>query len=141
MEIEIDLSEIKVAKKETAVLLRKYGGKTKWELEGAIPIAEAAHSEPSTAKETDISIHDAAKSGNIEVVKQHLAAGTDVKDKHEKTPLYFAASGRKGHTKIVEILIAEGADVNVRDFEGKPPLQRAAVATSSQWFPFSQHPN
>jgi len=35
MEIEIDLSEIKAAKKETAVLLRKHGGKTKWELEGA----------------------------------------------------------------------------------------------------------
>ena len=43
MEIEIDLSEIKVAKKETTVLLRKHGGKTKWELEGAIPIAEAAN--------------------------------------------------------------------------------------------------
>ena len=124
MEIEIDLSEIKVAKKETAVLLRKHGGKTKWELEGAIPIAEAAHSKPLTAKETDISIHDAAKSGNLEVVKQHLAAGTDVKDKHEKTPLYFAASGRKGHTKIVEILIAEGADVNAKD-AGTTPLDVA----------------
>jgi hypothetical protein len=31
MEMEIDLSEIKAAKKETAVLLRKHGGKTKWE--------------------------------------------------------------------------------------------------------------
>ena len=93
MEIEIDLSEIKVAKKETADLLRKHGGKTKWELEGAIPIAEAAQSEPPTAKETGISVHDAAKSGNVEVVKQHLAAGTDVnvKDEHGMTPLHFAA--------------------------------------------------
>jgi ankyrin repeat protein len=56
-----------------------------------------------------------------------LAAGTDVKDKHEMTPLYFAALGRKGHTKIVEILIAEGTDVNAKDFEGKTPLKRAAV--------------
>jgi hypothetical protein len=61
MEMEIHLSEIKVAKKETAVLLRKHGGKTKWELEGATPIAEAAQPEPPIAKETDISIHDAAK--------------------------------------------------------------------------------
>ena len=29
----------------------------------------------------DISIHDAASSGNIEAVKQHLAAGTDVNAK------------------------------------------------------------
>jgi len=67
------------------------------------PVDEAAQSEPPTGKETDISIHDAAKSGNIEVVKQHLAAGIDVnvKEKHGKTPLDFAASRRKGHTKIV----------------------------------------
>ena len=30
---------------------------------------------PSTP---DISIHDAAEDGNIKVVKQHIAAGTDV---------------------------------------------------------------
>ena len=42
----------------------------------------------------DISIHDAAYDGNIEAVKQHLAAGTDVnvKDKYGNTPLYKAAS-------------------------------------------------
>jgi len=37
-----------------------------------------AKPEPPTAKAPDISIHDAAKSGNLEAVKQHLAAGTDV---------------------------------------------------------------
>jgi uncharacterized protein YcfL len=34
--------------------------------------------EPPTAKAPDISIHDAARDGNIEAVKQHLVAGTDV---------------------------------------------------------------
>ena len=34
--------------------------------------------EPPTAKAPDISIWDAAEDGNIEVVKQHIAAGTDV---------------------------------------------------------------
>ncbi|MDP6415796.1 MAG: hypothetical protein QGG54_12350 [Gammaproteobacteria bacterium] len=33
----------------------------------------------------DISIHDAADSGNIEAVKQHLAAGTDVDAKDMST--------------------------------------------------------
>ena len=42
------------------------------------PVAEASQPEPPTAKAPDISIHQAAYDGNIEAVKQHLAAGTDV---------------------------------------------------------------
>jgi hypothetical protein len=34
--------------------------------------------EPPTAKAPDISIHKAAEDGNIEAVKQHLAAGANV---------------------------------------------------------------
>ena len=56
-----------------------------------------------------------------------MAAGTDVKDKHEKTSLYFAAPVRGNRTKTVEILGAEGADVNAKDFEGKTHFKRAAV--------------
>ena len=49
--------------------------------------------EPPTAKAPDISIHDAAWGGDIEAVKQHLAAGTDVnaKDVDGLTPLHRAA--------------------------------------------------
>ena len=42
------------------------------------PVAEAAKPEPPTAKAPDISIHKAAEDGNIEAVKQHLAAGANV---------------------------------------------------------------
>ena len=44
----------------------------------------------------DISIHDAASSGNIEAVKQHIADGTDVNAKGSAgwTPLYKAAFSR-----------------------------------------------
>ena len=44
----------------------------------------------------DISIHSATEKGNIEAVKQHLAAGTDVdkKDKIGFSPLHWAV--RKG---------------------------------------------
>ena len=42
------------------------------------PVAKAATTEPQTAKAPDISIHRAAEEGNLEAVKQHLAAGTDV---------------------------------------------------------------
>ena len=73
----------------------------------------------------DISIHDAASSGNIEAVKQHLAAGTDVnaKDEDENTLLHIAAV--RGHKEIAELLIAKGADVNAKDEDGWTPLHYA----------------
>ena len=62
----------------------------------------------------DISIHDAAKSGFIEPVKQHIAAWTDVNAKDEEgwTPLHKAANAR--HKEIAELLIAKGADLNAK---------------------------
>ena len=70
----------------------------------------------------DISIHRAAMTGNIEAVKQHLTAGTDVNAKNDfgVTPLYGAASG--GHKEVAELLIANGADVNVKSNFGETPL-------------------
>jgi len=79
--------------------------------------------EPPTAKAPDISIHEAAKSGNIETVKQHMAAGADVNAKREEewTPLHYAACF--GHKEIAELLIAKGADVNAKEEEeGMTPL-------------------
>jgi ankyrin repeat protein len=89
---------------ETADLLRKHGGKR-----GAV-----------------YSIHVAAK-GDIEAVKQHLAAGVDVNAKSDDggTPLLYAAA--YGHKKIVELLIAAGADVNVKNENGKTTLHFAVL--------------
>ena len=56
------------------------------------PVAKASQPEPPTGKAPDISIHKAAESGNIEAVKQHLAAGTDVNANDTGlTPLHYAA--------------------------------------------------
>ena len=81
--------------------------------------------EPTTAKAPDISIHDAAGEGNIEAVKQHLAAGTDVnaKTKSGTAPLHFAAIN--GHKEIAELLIAKGADVKAKNNGGYTPLHYA----------------
>ena len=76
-----------------------------------------AKPEPPTAKAPAIYFHGAAINGDIEAVKQHLAAGTDVNAKGPggETPLHDAAiAGRK---EVVEFLIAAGADVNRLFFE------------------------
>ena len=71
-------------------------------------------------------IHDAARKGDIEAVKQHLAAGRNVNAKDDKgrTPLQRAA--REGHKEVAELLIAAGAALNSKDKEGKTPLHHAA---------------
>jgi ankyrin repeat protein len=77
----------------------------------------------------EISIHDAAVAGDIEAVKQHLAAGADVNAKSERggwTPLHAAAKG--GRKEVVELLIAAGADVNAKTDDGWTPLHWAVVA-------------
>ena len=92
----------------------------------AKPVVKPEKPEPPTAKAPGISINDAAKAGNIEVVKEHLAAGVDVNTKGVggMTPLHRAA--REGHKETVEFLITNSADVNAKDKMGRVPLHRAA---------------
>ena len=71
------------------------------------------------------SIHQAAMSGNIEAVKQHLAEGVDVnaKDGVGRTPLHEAAT--YGDEEVAALLIAKSADVNAKDNAGTTPLDYA----------------
>ena len=59
--------------------------------------------------EAERALVGAAESGNIEAVKQHIAAGTDVnaKDMNGETSLTWAAYS--GHKEIAELLLANGA--------------------------------
>ena len=60
-------------------------------------------------------LRKACKKGDIEAVKQHLAAGADVNAKKAvegETPLHEAAYF--GHKEVAELLIAGGADVNAK---------------------------
>jgi len=99
-----------------------YGAASWWAGSG-----ESQPPEPPTAKAPDISIHEAAEGGNIEAVKQHLAAGTDVNAKADGgvTPLYVAALW--GHNEVAELLIAKGAEVNAQSDGGNTPLDGAIM--------------
>jgi ankyrin repeat protein len=84
-----------------------------------------------------VSIHEAAETGNIEAVKQHLAAGADVEVKggvkggfFKGTPLHFAAW--EGHKKIVELLIDKGAGVNAMAENGGTPLDWAIFTNKTK---------
>ncbi|WP_211345657.1 ankyrin repeat domain-containing protein [Paraflavitalea soli] len=82
---------------------------------------------PSKAKVPDMDIHTAVVNGNMEVVKQHLAAGTDINVKDPfggSSPLISACLF--GKTDIATLLINAGADLNFRNNDGSTALHTAA---------------
>ena len=100
------------------------------EVKPAEPVAEATKPEPPTAIAPDISFHDAVGEGNIEAVKQHLAAGVDVNSKDDigDTALHIAAI--LGHKEVIALLIANDADVNAKNND-ITPLDNAEDETAN----------
>ena len=88
-------------------------------------IAINSVTEKSTPPKVDI--HSAVISNDIEAVKQHLAAGTDLNQKDPfggSSPLISAALFDK--KEIAEILINAGADINFVNNDGSNALHTAA---------------
>jgi fucose 4-O-acetylase-like acetyltransferase len=75
----------------------------------------------------DVGLHMAVIEGNLEAVKQHIAAGSDLDEKElsgGSSPLITAAVF--GKTDIAKFLIEAGANVNFKNNEGSTPLHSAA---------------
>ncbi|MCK4761604.1 MAG: ankyrin repeat domain-containing protein [Candidatus Aminicenantes bacterium] len=73
-------------------------------------------------------IHQAAEIGNakkVEAILKEDPEAVNRKDSYGMTPLHWAVD--KGHRRVAEILIANGADVNAKDSNGETPLRYAII--------------
>ena len=79
-------------------------------------------------KTPEVSLWEAARTGNIEAVKLHLAGDFDANTKDEGgwAPLHGASGS--GQKEIVELLLANGANVNATALSGKTALDYAVKA-------------
>lgn len=74
-----------------------------------------------------VDLHTAVLSGNLEMVKQHIKAGTDINQKEamsSSTPLMSAITFNK--PEIVEALIAADANLSLKNNDGSTALHIAA---------------
>lgn len=79
------------------------------------------------AKPPEIDIHSAVISGNVEAIKQHVLAETDLNLKDPfggSSPIISAALF--GKKEIVKILVEAGAEIDFKNNEGSTALHTAA---------------
>lgn len=91
-----------------------------------------AHTQNSTAVKTKVSppevdIHTAVITGNMEALKQHIAAGSNLNEKDPlggSSPLISASLF--GKTEMARALIEAGADLNFQNNDGSTALHTAS---------------
>ena len=102
---------------------------TYWINEGLIEatLQRARDATPSPLEDSKVNIWSAAKTGNLEALKVHLANGVDLNAQDSQSGLTLLSWAIfAGKLEIAEQLIEAGADVNGTNRDGGTPLHEAA---------------
>ena len=98
-----------------------------------IPDTKSAKPKPPIPNLPKISIHEAAYKNDINAVKLYIKSGVDLNEIGKGkpwedsrsfapgTPFYYAVIGR--NKEIIELLLSNGVDVNLKNRNGSSPLQ------------------
>ena len=87
-------------------------------------IAEGGNFMKSFLESMEDTLVGAARAGDLEAIKQHIADGADVNALHfEMPPLTWAAM--MGQTEAAELLLQQGADINGRNRDDNTALHLA----------------
>ena len=84
-------------------------------------------SSQTAPKPPSVGLIEAAASGNLDAIRQHIKAGSDLNEKEPSrgsSPLITATAF--GQTEAARVLIEAGADVNFKNNEGSTALHTAA---------------
>lgn len=102
---------------------------------GNVAIASNLDNNPVTkvyvANETLSPLCNAVVQGDFETVKKMVEFGSDVNEKSNgMTPLMIAS--RYNRVEIVELLLKNGANINLKDSKGKTALQHAERSNAKE---------
>ena len=124
-ETDKQLAEIK---KSTAAQVKESDDKLELiSQEGEGNQQKTGSSEEKKSSAPSISIHEAAEKGDLETIKKHVAAGTNINStdwRDGETPLHRAIT--RGQTEAAKLLIEKGCNINIgRTKDGDTPLDMA----------------